>query len=62
MSGRYSLLSAESEKTGEYLEGVARLWERTDLPEEVALYINELKKINKGEKLRYYAGSPLLGG
>ncbi|KIE93284.1 hypothetical protein AP1022_00314 [Actinobacillus pleuropneumoniae] len=58
--GRYSLLSAESEKTGEYLEGVARLWERTDLPEEVALYINELKKINKGEKLRYYAGSPLL--
>ncbi|WP_265410956.1 23S rRNA (adenine(2030)-N(6))-methyltransferase RlmJ [Actinobacillus pleuropneumoniae] len=58
--GRYSLLSAESEKTGEYLEGVARLWERTDLPEEVALYINELKKINKGEKLRHYAGSPLL--
>ena len=57
--GRYSLLSAESEKTGEYIEGIARLWDRTDLPEEVALYINELKKINKG-KLRYYAGSPLL--
>ncbi|WP_373817945.1 23S rRNA (adenine(2030)-N(6))-methyltransferase RlmJ [Glaesserella sp.] len=57
--GRYSLLSAEAEKTGEYIEGIARLWSRTDLPEEVALYINELKKINKG-KLRYYAGSPLL--
>ncbi|MDH2997115.1 rRNA methyltransferase [Pasteurellaceae bacterium LFhippo2] len=57
--GRYSLLSAESEKTGEYIEGIARLWDRKDLPEEVALYINELKKINRG-KLRYYAGSPLL--
>lgn len=41
--GRYSLLSFESEKTGEYLEGVARLWERDDLPEEVAFYIDELK-------------------
>lgn len=57
--GRYSLLSAEAEKTGEYIEGIARLWDRTDLPEEVALYINALKKINKG-KLRFYAGSPLL--
>lgn len=57
--GRYSLLSAEAEKTGEYVEGIARLWERDDLPEEVALYIEELKKINKG-KLRFYAGSPLL--
>ncbi|WP_301098475.1 23S rRNA (adenine(2030)-N(6))-methyltransferase RlmJ [Otariodibacter sp.] len=57
--GRYSLFSAEAEKTGEYIEGIARLWERDDLPEEVALYIAELKKINKG-KLRFYAGSPLL--
>lgn len=58
-TGRYSLLSAEAEKTGEYIEGIARLWERDDLPEEVALYLNEIKKINKG-KLRFYAGSPLL--
>ena len=57
--GRYSLLSAESEKTGEYLEGIARLWERDDLPEEVARYVAEVKRINKG-KLRFYAGSPLL--
>lgn len=59
-TGRYSLLGAESEKTGEYLDGVARLWGRDDLPEEAALYVNELKKINRGDKLRYYAGSPLL--
>lgn len=57
--GRYSLFSAEAEKTGEYVEGIARLWDRTDFPEEVALYLNEVKKINKG-KLRFYTGSPLL--
>lgn len=57
--GRYSLFSAEAEKTGEYLEGIARLWERKDLPEEILLYINEIKKINRG-KLKFYAGSPLL--
>ncbi|MGX2968590.1 23S rRNA (adenine(2030)-N(6))-methyltransferase RlmJ [Ursidibacter sp. B-7004-1] len=58
-TGRYSLMSAEAEKTGEYIEGIARLWERDDLPEEVALYLNEIKKINK-DKLRFYTGSPLL--
>ncbi|QIW15874.1 rRNA methyltransferase [Pasteurellaceae bacterium RH1A] len=57
--GRYSLHSFEAEKTSEYIEGIARLWERDDLPEEVALYLKEIKKINRG-KLRYYAGSPLL--
>lgn len=57
--GRYSLLSAEAEKTGEYIEGIARLWDRDDLPEEVSLYLAEIQKINKG-KLRFYAGSPLL--
>lgn len=57
--GRYSLLSAESEKTGEYIEGIARLWDRKDLPEAVALYVNKLKKINNNT-LRFYAGSPLL--
>ncbi|QLB20373.1 rRNA methyltransferase [Vespertiliibacter pulmonis] len=57
--GRYSLFSAEAEKTGEYIEGIARLWERDDIPEEIKPYLAELKKINKG-KLRFYTGSPLL--
>ncbi|MDP8171448.1 23S rRNA (adenine(2030)-N(6))-methyltransferase RlmJ [Pasteurella skyensis] len=58
-TGRYSLLSREAEKTGEYIEGIARLWDRNDLPPEVANYVAEIKRINK-EKLRFYAGSPLL--
>ena len=59
--GRYRLNSNESEKTGEYKEGIGRLWERTDLPEEVARYVDLIKKLNYGGKeLRYYAGSPMI--
>lgn len=59
--GRYRLSSNESEKTAEYKEGIERLWEQTDLPEDVARYVKMIKKLNYGGKeLRYYAGSPLI--
>ena len=59
--GRYRLSSNESEKTGEYKEGIGRLWDQTGLPEDVARYVKMIKKLNYGGKeLRYYAGSPLI--
>lgn len=59
--GRYRLFSEESEKTAEFQEGIARLWERDDLPETVARYVAQIRKLNYGGKeLRYYAGSPLI--
>lgn len=59
--GRYRLFSNESEKTGEYKEGIGRLWDQTNLPENVARYVKMIKKLNYGDKeLRYYAGSPLI--
>ena len=59
--GRYRLSSNESEKTGEYKEGIGRLWDQTDLPEDVARYVKMIKKLNyDGKELRYYAGSPLI--
>ena len=59
--GRYRLSSHESEKTGEYKEGIGRLWDEKDLPEELARYVKMIKKLNYGGKeLRYYAGSPLI--
>ncbi|WP_443090905.1 23S rRNA (adenine(2030)-N(6))-methyltransferase RlmJ [Basfia succiniciproducens] len=59
--GRYRLFSQESEKTAEFEEGIARLWQRDDLPEEVQRYVDLIKKLNYGGKeLRYYAGSPLI--
>lgn len=59
--GRYQLSSDEAEKTGEYKEGIGRLWERTDLPQEISHYVDLIKHLNFGAKaLRYYAGSPLI--
>ncbi|GJJ80402.1 ribosomal RNA large subunit methyltransferase J [Pasteurella canis] len=59
--GRYRLFSEEAEKTVEFEEGIGRLWQRDDLPEEIARYIQLIKKFNYGGKeLRYYAGSPLI--
>ncbi|MFZ7135754.1 23S rRNA (adenine(2030)-N(6))-methyltransferase RlmJ [Avibacterium avium] len=59
--GHYRLFGNEAEKTGEYKEGIGRLWEQTEMPEEVARYVALIKKLNYGGKsLRYYAGSPLI--
>lgn len=59
--GHYRLQSAEAEKTAEFREGIGRLWQRNDLPQEVADYVNLIKKINSGNPhLQYYAGSPLI--
>ncbi|HDR1792752.1 TPA: 23S rRNA (adenine(2030)-N(6))-methyltransferase RlmJ [Pasteurella multocida] len=59
--GRYRLFSEEAEKTAEFEQGIARLWQRDDLPEEVARYIKLIKQVNySGKALRYYAGSPLI--
>ncbi|HHT7639319.1 23S rRNA (adenine(2030)-N(6))-methyltransferase RlmJ [Pasteurella multocida] len=59
--GRYRLFSEEAEKTAEFEQGIARLWQRDDLPEEVARYIKLIKQVNYGGKaLHYYAGSPLI--
>ncbi|UAX42157.1 23S rRNA (adenine(2030)-N(6))-methyltransferase RlmJ [Pasteurella canis] len=59
--GRYRLFSEEAEKTAEFEEGIGRLWQRDDLPEEITRYIQLIKKFNYGGKeLRYYAGSPLI--
>jgi len=35
-AGRYQLRSEHAERTGEYLEGIGLLWQRDDLPEELA--------------------------
>ncbi|MDG2915445.1 23S rRNA (adenine(2030)-N(6))-methyltransferase RlmJ [Bisgaard Taxon 10/6] len=59
--GRYRLFGDEAEKTAEFEEGIARLWERNDLPPEVKRYVDQIKRLNYGGKaLRYYAGSPLI--
>lgn len=59
-AGRYFLGSDHAEKTGEYLEGISRLWQRDDIPQELAPYLKAITAYNHGEQLKYYPGSPLI--
>jgi 23S rRNA (adenine2030-N6)-methyltransferase len=34
-AGRYQLSGEHAERTGEYLEGIARIWQQDDLPAEM---------------------------
>jgi 23S rRNA (adenine2030-N6)-methyltransferase len=57
-AGVYALDSAQAVKSGEYLDGIARLWERDDLPKPLAEYVNLVRGMNPSGRLRYYPGSP----
>lgn len=59
-AGRYNLSDNKSKKTGEFIDGIAKLWNTNDLPELLLPYFNVIKQINFSEKLKYYPGSPLL--
>ncbi|WFB48257.1 23S rRNA (adenine(2030)-N(6))-methyltransferase RlmJ [Vibrio coralliilyticus] len=56
--GRYDLTHEWSEKTGEYKHGIARVWQQAEIPEEIQSYLESIKTLNNGDKLRYYPGSP----
>ncbi|EEX95551.1 putative DNA (exogenous) processing protein [Vibrio orientalis CIP 102891 = ATCC 33934] len=56
--GRYDLTHEWSEKTGEYKQGIARIWEQTDIPQDIQSYLESIKTLNNGDALRYYPGSP----
>ncbi len=58
-AGRYDLTSEAAQKTGEYRDGVQRLWDRDALPE-VADYLAAVRAINTDGRLHYYPGSPAI--
>ena len=57
-AGVYALDSAQSVKSGEFEGGIARLWERDDLPPALADYVALVRAMNPSGRLRYYPGSP----
>lgn len=59
-AGRYKLSGEHAERTGEYLEGIARVWQQDSLPAELEAYISAIKALNPNGQLRYYPGSPLI--
>ncbi len=58
--GLYDLQDDQASRTGEWLEGVGRLWQAFDLPELTADYFGVLQALNPDGQLRYYPGSPEL--
>lgn len=53
-AGRYQLSGEHAERTGEYLEGIARIWQQDDLPAELEPYISVVEHFNRNGQLRYY--------
>lgn len=60
-AGGYALTDDFAQKTGEYLDGVAKLWDKQDLPESLAEYVAAVKHFNhQQDELELYPGSPAM--
>ena len=57
-AGGYSLEGRYAQKKGEFEAGIARLWQRDDLPSELADYIALVRSFNPQGRLEQYPGSP----
>jgi len=58
--GLYDLSGDQATRTGEWLEGIARLWQATDRPALTDDYVKVINRLNAEGELRYYPGSPEL--
>ena len=57
-AGLYSLEQGFAVKIAEFRDGIARIWERNDLPAPVADYLDQVRAVNSDGVLRQYPGSP----
>ncbi|ARU90071.1 23S rRNA (adenine(2030)-N(6))-methyltransferase RlmJ [Pseudomonas sp. M30-35] len=58
--GLYDLRGDQASRTGEWLEGIAKLWQADDVPEQFADYLQVIRAMNPSGELRHYPGSPEL--
>lgn len=58
--GGYELVSKESEKTGEYHQGIERIYAAGDAPPLMSGYLKAVKLFNADDRLQRYPGSPWL--
>ncbi len=58
--GLYDLQGDQASRTGEYLEGIARLWQAADVPDALQDYLEVVRAMNPEGELRHYPGSPEL--
>lgn len=57
-AGSYALDSGYAAKSAEFETGIARLWQRTDLPPPIMQYLEQVRLLNPDGPLRHYPGSP----
>lgn len=57
-AGLYSLEGEYASRSGEFETGIARLWDKKDLPGMVKDYVDLVKEMNPKGNLKYYPGSP----
>ena len=57
-AGMYALDKGYATQNSEYETGIARLWDRTDMPIALADYVALLKNLNPDDRLKRYPGSP----
>lgn len=60
--GRYDLTHEWSEKTGEFKQGIAKIWQqgfdKKEITEDLESYFDSIAALNQDDELRYYPGSP----
>jgi 23S rRNA (adenine2030-N6)-methyltransferase len=59
-AGGYSLQGEYAQKRGEYTQGIAALYDRSDLPEPLADLVGLVRDFNAGKGLIQYPGSPAI--
>ncbi len=57
-AGVYALDTGYATKLSEHIDGIGRLWSRSDMPAWLAEYVNLVRELNPDGKLRAYPGSP----
>ena len=57
-AGMYALDSGYAAQNAEYRSGIGPLWERDNLPEPLANYLEQVRACNDDGQLRFYPGSP----
>ncbi len=58
--GLYDLAGDQASRTGEWQQGIARLWQAEDVPDQLVDYLEVIRAMNPDGELRYYPGSPEL--
>jgi 23S rRNA (adenine2030-N6)-methyltransferase len=59
-AGCFALDSGYAAQNAEFESGIARLWDRDDLPAPLAEYVKLVKQFNPDGHLKLYPGSPLV--